>query len=210
MGSDRRLLTGMLGLALMAAACGSSSSSASPAPAASQPTAATGAPSSSTAATAAAPSGPDASFGAGAASDLEAMLPDAAGGITFKKESFDGAGVGAAAMGMDTGALAPILAANGKSISDVRMAIASPVTPSATTNAIVIALQIRGVDATKFVSLVSSTASGDLSPATVGGKQVLKTGTAGVGVVVYTKGDVLFEVLLAGDTIEEAIVAALP
>lgn len=220
MSIDRRLLAAAFGLALVVTACGgSSTSTASPAPsgtpAASQPQASEAAtseaPSASEDSTATeAPSGPDASFSEGQAGDLEALLPSEAGGIKFKKESFDGANIGASGMGMDTGELAPILKANGKTIADVRMAIASPATPSATNSAVVIAFQIRGVDATKLIDLMKGSTSGTLTPATVGGKQVLKMGESGVSAVIYTKGDVLFEVILANETTLDAIVAALP
>jgi len=218
---DRRLLAGALGLALTVAACGGSSTpNATPAPtgtqaAASQPPASGAAkseePTASEDATATAePSGPDASFSEGQAGDLEALLPDEAGGIKFRKESFDGANIGAAGFGLDTGELAPILKANGKTVADVRMAIASPVTPSATNRAIVIALQIRGIDATKLIDLASGGDATALTKATVGGKQVLKTSASGLTTVIYIKGDILFEVLLASDASVEAIVAALP
>jgi len=218
---DRRLLAGALSLALAVAACGgSSTSTATPAPtgtqaAASQPPASGAAQTEKPTASndsmeTEKPSGPDASFSEGQAGDLEAMLPDEAGGIKFKKESFDGASIGAAGFGLDTGELAPILKANGKTVADVRMAIASPVTPSATNTAVVIALQIRGIDATQLIDLASGGEAAALTKATIGGKQVQKISASGLTTVIYIKGDVLFEVLLASDAAVDAIVAALP
>jgi len=138
------------------------------------------------------------------------MLPSEAGGIKFTKQSFDGASIGTAGIGMDAGELAPILAANGKTIADVRVATAAPTDASTGQTAIVLAFQIRGVDATKFASLVAGSSATSLVPATVGGKQVQKTGTDAMAAVIYTKGDVLFEVLLADAATMDAIVAALP
>ena len=211
---DRRLLAAAIGLSLLVTACGGSPiSTASSPPVASQPAAspAGAGPGASDAAPASdVPPGADSSFDTGAAPDLEAMLPDSAGGVTFTKESFDGAGINGAGMGVDPGELAPILDANGKTAADVRMAIASPASPTATETAVVLALQIRGVEASKLVGLAESTASATFAPATVGGKQVLKSSAAGLTSVIYLKGDVLFEVLIASDATVAAIVAALP
>lgn len=215
MAIDRRILAGALGLALIVAACGGASSTPSPAPGATQAPGSTPAPTAAPTATTAVPTeaatGPDASFSEGQAGDLEALLPNEAGGIKFKKESFDGSSIATSGLEMDTGELAPILKANGKTIADVRMAIAQPAVPSATATAVVIAFQIRGVDATKFVALLTAAASDPLVAATVGGKQVQKMGTgSGFSAVIYTKGDVLFEVIGASDKNVDAIVAALP
>ena len=212
---DRRLIAGAMGLALLVGACGSPSATAtagaSAAPAQSQ-AAESVQPASQAPAASEAPvaSGPEVSFSTGAAGDLEAMLPDEAGGITFTKTSFDGANLGAAGLGVDAGELGPILSQNGKSISDVRAAIAAPTTPSATATATVFAIQIRGVDASKLTSLVTGTDASSFQQATVGGKQVLKAGTGGFNSVIYVKGDVLFDVILATDAVVEAVVAALP
>jgi hypothetical protein len=212
----RRLLAGATCLALLTAACGGAATpSASPAgppasaPAASEP--ASEAPSASdTALPSEEPSGPDASAGEGSASDLEALLPDEAGGVTFTKVSFDGASIGAAGFGLDSDTLAPILAENGKTIADVRMAIATPTSATSASTTAVLALQVRGLDAGELIGVASGTAGGSLTPATVGGKQVMKAGVSGFSVILYTKGDILFEVLLASDAVAEAILAALP
>jgi hypothetical protein len=218
---DRRLIAGALGLTLALAACGGSSTASPTASAAATP-APTQAPGSTPAPTEAptdngvdqpteAPTdnGIDPSFQAGAAGDLEALLPDEAGGIKFAKTSFDGASLGAAAMGIDTGELGPLLKANGKTINDVRVAIASPADTSGGETAMVIALQVKGVPADKLLGATGMDTS-SLTNTTVGGKQVLKAAAGGFTVIIYTKDDVLFEVLLASDPVATDIVGKLP
>jgi hypothetical protein len=217
---DRRLIAGAVGLALFVAACGGSSTATSSPGASSAP--ASQAPASQAVESAEpeseAPtnseepeaSGPDVSFSTGAAGDLEAMLPDEAGGTKFTKTSFDGADLGAAGIGMDTGELDPILGANGKTIADVRVAIASPTNPSATNTATVFAIQVRGLDASKLTDLVTGSDASSFTPATIAGKQVLKAGEGGFNSVIYVKDDILFDIILASDAATEAIVAALP
>ncbi len=215
---DRRLLAGLVGLVLVVGACGSSAAS----PTAPSPTATPGAsepaasadagqsePAASDETATEAPSGPEVSFQPGAAGDLEAMLPSSVAGLTFTKQSFDGASI-AAAVGVpiDTGDLDPILAANGKTLADVRMAIATAMSP--TSPAIVVAFQIRGLDASKVLDLLAGGSASDLTPTTVAGKQVLSLGSDMGGGVLYVKGDVAFEVILANPATLEAIVAALP
>ena len=215
---DRRLLAGLVGLVLVVGACGSSAASPtapSPTstPGASEPAASADAGQSEPAASdepaTEAPSGPEVSFQPGAAGDLEAMLPSSVAGLTFTKQSFDGASI-ASAVGVpiDTGDLDPILAANGKTLADVRMAIATAMSP--TSPAIVVAFQIRGLDASKMLDLLAGGSASDLTPTTVAGKQVLSLGSDMGGGVLYTKGDVAFEVILANPATLEAIVAALP
>ncbi|MHB8893318.1 MAG: hypothetical protein ACYC65_14890 [Candidatus Limnocylindrales bacterium] len=217
---DRRLIAGALGVSLILAACGGSSTASSSAAPTGSPTAATDAPAPTEAAESAsaeptelatedATSGIEPSFVPGAASDLEAMLPDEAAGVKFQKSSFDGASLGILGSGIDTAELEPILKANGKTINDIRVAIAGPVDTTATDGGMVIAFQIRGLDASKFMAAMSVDPAA-MTDATIGGKQVLQTGTAGFLVIVYTKGDVLFEVLLASDAVAESILSQLP
>jgi hypothetical protein len=223
MSIDRRLIAGALGLALALSACGGSGTGASSAPATAAPTQAATAAAPTEAPASAEPtdqptdeptdqpasSGYEPSLAPGAASDLENMLPDEAGGVKFQKTSFDGASLGLAGAGIDTAELGPILKANGKTISDVRFAIAAPASGTGTETAMVFAFQIRGVDATKFMDAMGTKAA-DLTSATIGGKQVLTAGAGGFGVIAYPKGDVLFEILLASDTLSKAILAKLP
>jgi hypothetical protein len=216
MSIDRRIAAALVGLVLAVAACGGSSNAsptnapasqaAASAPAASEPAASE--PAASEPAATEAPSGPEVSFQPGAAGDLEAMLPSKVGTLTFTKQSFDGASIATAGVPIDAGELDPILSANGKTVADVRMAIATAMDP--TSPAIVVALQVKGLDASKLLDLMSGSSASSLTPATIGGKQVLSLGSDMGGGVVYTKGDVAFEVLLASPSNLDAIVAALP
>ena len=119
MSLQRRVLAGAVGIALLAAACGGGTSSPAASggpgdstPPASQPA---GASDAVTPSPTDSPAASDASFepsySAGAAPDLEAMIPDSAGGTTYAKVSFDGASLGVAGLGVDSGELDPILKA---------------------------------------------------------------------------------------------------
>lgn len=211
---DRRVLAGAMGIALFVAACGGSSASpaasAAPpsSPAAESPAAGTPAPADSPAASG---SSFEPSFTTGAAADLEAMLPDKAGTTTYTKTSFDGASLGVAGLGVDSGSLDPILQANGKTIADVRVAMATPATPSATDTSQIVAFQVKGLDASKLIPLFAPTDSGTtMTPTTISGKQVLQAAAPGFSSVAYVKGDVLFLVILASAAQVQEIVAALP
>jgi hypothetical protein len=217
MAADRRVLAGALGLALIVAACGSSSASVAPTSAATEPAASVAvseAPAESTEAQASDDTGgPEASFTAGGAAALEAMLPDSAGGQTFTKTSFDGASIaGAAGLGFDAGELDPILKANGKSIQDVKMAIAAPANAgSTTTPTVIIALQVNGLDASKLAELAGVQAgAGQMTDATISGKPVKKFGAGAFSGAAYVKDDVLFEILFADDAALADILSKLP
>ena len=230
-----RLVAGAVGLALAVAACGGASTGG---PGASAATGGPGASAAATAAAATAappvaeptdvpetaeapePTGEpgatddgsgagDPSFVPGAASDLEAMLPDEAGGMTYQKTSFEGSSLGVVANTIDTAKLDPILKASGKTISDVRLALASPIGGSSADAGMAIAFQIRGLDATRFLEAMGADPT-TMARTSVGGKDVFKGGVDGMSVVIYPKGDVLFEVLLASDRVAESIVSQLP
>jgi hypothetical protein len=221
---DRRLLAGALGLSFILAACGGSSTGGSGATAA---PGATGAPATAAAGPTDAPeateaagteepasteeatSGNQPSLVPGAASDLEAMLPSEAGGVKYQKSSFDGASLGMLGGSIDTAELDPILKANGKTINDVRVAIAAPLDSANTEAGMVIAFQIRGVDAAKFMAAMGADV-GSMTKTTIGGKDVYQSGAGGFGVIVYPKNDVLFEILMASDKVSESIVSQLP
>jgi hypothetical protein len=222
---DRRLLAGALGLALAVAACGGSSPAGSSATAAPVATGAaataaaqsTDAPEATEAAGTEEPagseeptaSGAEPSLVPGAAADLEAMLPSEAAGVKYQKSSFDGASLGMLGGSIDTTELDPILKASGKTINDVRVAIAAPVDSTSTDGGMVVAFQIKGVDAAKFISAMGADPA-TMTKVTIGGKQVLQTGSSGFTMIAYTKDDVLFEVLLASDKVTESIVSQLP
>lgn len=204
--TDRRLLVGAAGLALILAACGGAST-ATPAPATAagstpEPVATTNAATPAPAET----EEPDVSLMPGAAGDLEALLPDQAGGLTFTKTSFDGSQLGIAGLGVDTGDLAPILEKYNKNVGDVRFAMATS-TDSATP-AIVMAFQLQGVPGTEMQELM--TGGSDLTPSTIAGKQVLTTGAGPMGGAFYSKDDVAYAVILATPEALEEIIAALP
>jgi len=224
MSIDRRLLAGALGIVMAVAACGGSSS-ASPgsttAPA--TPAAVTPAPTVAAATDVPEPTdvpgaepsptddgtGADPSFAAGAAGDLEAMLPDEAGGVKYQKSSFDGASIGMLAGSVDTAQLDPILKANGKTVNDVRVAIATPADSSSSTAGMVVAFQIRGLDASKFLEAMGADPT-TMTRTSIGGKDVYQAGAGGFGAVVYPKDDIVFEILLADPKVTEAILSKLP
>jgi hypothetical protein len=223
MPTSRRLLAGAFGLALAVAACGGSSA-ASSAPAASSSSggsAATTAPAMTEAPAAsdnAQPSDAAASdssgggvpsFAAGAASDLEAMLPDQAGGVTFTKLSFDGANMGMLSGSIDTTEIDPLLKKYGKTLADVSIAMATPADSSATATGTLIAIRIKGVPAAEILGLTNTDLS-SMTKTTIGGKDVYSEGGGGMNVIVYPKDDVLFEVVLTSDAVAKEVLAKLP
>lgn len=214
---DRRLLAGVLGLALLVGACGSTASSASPASSAAPSTAASQsaepsvAPSDGTPSSGPSDGGPEVSFAPGAASDLEGMLPDTIGTTKFIKESFDGAQIANAGSLFDAATLDPVFTKYGKTVADVRMAIgqAIPLTSSPTDIAVVIAIQLRGVPASQFVNDIDQTQLADATKKTIGGKDVyIKTDSA-VTTMYYFKDDILFLITASSDN-ASAILAKLP
>lgn len=210
-----RLCGTLVGLALVVGACGGASTpTASPAApateAASSVEPASPAPSTAAASTEPAGSGPQVSLQPGAATDLEAMLPDDVNGTTLRKGSFDGSSLAASGVPLDTGGLAPILKATGKTVADVRMAIGSPADQASLGKLTIVALQIRGVPAESLLPLFPNGATQGMQKATVGGKSVLQAGATGFSVLIYLKGDVLFYVLGADPTLTEAAVSKLP
>ena len=209
MTTDRRLLSGALGLALLVAACGgsaattpSTSSAASSAPGASvasQAPAASQAP--GTSATI-----PDISLAPGNAADLEAMIPSTVGTLTLQKTSFDGASIPLSGTPFNNSQLDPLLAKYHKSLADLRFAMG--VAASGTGMTIVYALQLRGVPATEFMTgLDTGTSTSD--QLSLSGKTVYGTTGAGMSSIIYPKDDVVFMVV-ASDKDAAAIVAALP
>lgn len=212
---DRRALAISLAAALLAAACGGGSA-ATPTPAASAQ--ASEAPASAAASEAAASqepassdngSAPGVSLAPGTATQLEAMLPSSVGGVAFAKTSFGG-GTLPAVVPVDSGELGTFLQANGKTMADVSLAMATP-TDTSKAGTFVMAFQVKGVDGTKLADVLAGTGSSGLQQTTVGGKQVQQAGAAGFGFTLYIKGDVVFYILAVGDaSLTEGILAALP
>ena len=145
----------------------------------------------------------------GSAPALEAMLPASVNGVTFERTSFGGA---AWPTGIPIGEsdLTTFLQQNGKTLSDVSIAMATP-TDATKAGTFLMAFQVKGVDGTKLAQVLGATNGSDLTSSTVGGKQVLEAGIPGMGIVLYVKGDVVFYVLALGDaSLTDAIVSALP
>lgn len=214
MSFDRRALAFSLAVALLAAACGGTA--ATPTPAASAQ--ASEAPASAAASEAAASqepastddgSVPNVSLAPGTATELESMLPSNVGGVAFAKTSFGG-GVLPATVPVDSGELGTFLQANGKTLADVSLAMATP-TDTSKAGTFVMAFQVKGVDGTKLADVLAGTGSSGLQQTTVGGKQVQQAGAGGFGFTLYVKGDVVFYILAIGDaSLTEGILAALP
>jgi hypothetical protein len=241
---SRFMLGAALAAGLLVSGCGSSST---PAPSAGAPTtnapttATTSAPATSVPTAVVPPSAssepssppaPSASAGAsasatptaatpslspGQAADLEALLPSTVNGAALTKESFDGAAVkGAVTAGAS---LDKLLADNGKTVADLRVATASSGADSPTVQAALIALQIKGLAGTvTLAALKDGMGAPSLAAATIGGKSVLReTVTQGEQdqvIDLYVKDDVLYDIMLAvptGDTaIEASVLQALP
>jgi hypothetical protein len=214
MSFDRRALAFSLAVALLVAACGGTA--ATPTPAASAQ--ASEAPASAAASEAAASqepastdngSVPNVSLAPGTATELESMLPSNVGGVAFAKTSFGG-GALPATVPVDSGELGTFLQANGKTLADVSLAMATP-TDTSKAGTFVMAFQVKGVDGTKLADVLAGTGSSGLQQTTVGGKQVQQAGAGGFGFTLYVKGDVVFYILAIGDaSLTEGILAALP
>ena len=214
MSFDRRALAFSLAVALLAAACGGTA--ATPTPAASAQ--ASEAPASAAASEAAASqepastdngSVPNVSLAPGTATELESMLPSSVNGVAFAKTSFGG-GALPATVPVDSGELGTFLQANGKTLADVSLAMATP-TDTSKAGTFVMAFQVKGVDGTKLADVLAGTGSSGLQQTTVGGKQVQQAGAGGFGFTLYVKGDVVFYILAIGDaSLTEGILAALP
>ena len=194
----------VFGIALVVGSCGGAASPAgSAAPAATR--ALVSQPAATMPAVPAATEAPAA--GLHSAPDLEAMLPDRVGGVELQKLSFGGTSFAFdAGAPFDSSALDPFLKANGKTIADVRLAIARPV--DAVNGALattILALQVKGIDAAQL----SNASGGSLGPATatvIGGKQVLQTGTT----FTYFKDDIAFTLLLPNPGDAAEVLSALP
>ena len=205
---DRRLLGAALGFALVVAACSSSPSSSAAASAAPSAASSQAAAASADASSAPNVSMPDISLAPGAASDLEGMLPSTVGQVTFQKTSVDGSQIAGAGTPFDTSKMDPTLSKYGKTIADVRMAIATGTGGSGAIPDEVFAIQLKGVPATQWASDADSSLAAS-STITVGGKQVLGSSVGGMTSGVYLKDDIMFMVI-ASDADAAQIFTALP
>jgi len=215
---DRRALAGALAALLLVAACGGSATqapAATPAPGATETPTETPAPAETQEPTETqAPedtAGPDVSLVPGAASDLEAKLPSEVNGVTFQKGSFNGSNVpGGIPIGEGDDDFAKFLSDNGKSLNDVRIAIASP-TDTEAAGSLVMAIQIKGTPSDKLLAFATKDSS-DMEKSTVGGKEVYGAAAGGFGAYFYVKDDVIFYILsMGGDaSLAEGILRQLP
>jgi hypothetical protein len=215
---DRWALGGALAAIVLVAGCGSSSTPAptvapnggsTSAPASVAPAASSAAAASEQPAATDNGSLPGGGLLPGSAPELEAMLPSSVNGVAFQKTSFGGS-AWPAGIPIGQSDLETFLQQNGKSLSDVSIAMATP-TDTSKAGTFLMAFQVKGVDGTKLADVLGGTSGSDLTAATVGGKQVLQAGLPGMGVVLYVKNDVVFYVLALGDaSLTDAIVAALP
>jgi hypothetical protein len=212
---DRRALGGALAMLLLVAACGGGASQApTTEPGTSQP--ATEAPTATPEETPAAGTPEpaeteEATLQPGAAGDLEALLPAEVNGVAFEKASFDGGSVpGGIPLGEGDDDFAAFLADNGKSISDVNVAIAST-TDSAASGSFVMAIQVEGVSGDKLAEFATGGMDG-AEQTTIGGKTVYGSGMAGFAAYVYPKGDTVFYVFSVGSdaSLAEGILSQLP
>jgi hypothetical protein len=211
----RRALAGAFAAILLVAACGGGATTApTNGPGASAPVeteAPTQAPAETPTETPQAAATSEPSLVPGAAGDLEALLPSEVSGVAFEKSSFDGQTVpGGIPLGQGDDDFAKFLAENGKSLSDIKIAVATPADQAAGAGTLVMAIQVAGVPSDKLVEFATG-GSSDVEKTTVGGKQVWGGGMEGFGAYFYAKDDVIFYVLsVGGADLSEGILAALP
>jgi hypothetical protein len=206
---DRRLLAGLVVLAVVTAACGSVTESVVIGPTlAPQPTNQGGQPTSRPVQPGDQPTPSASGFGnettSAGALELEKQLPDQVGAETFSKVSFNGATQGLAGAPFTASKLDPFLKDSGKGMKDITWAIGR-----GSAGSTVMAVELAAVDATRTMAALGP-GSDQLGDATMGGKAVKRGGAEGFWVVLYPKGDILFWVQCPDTTQLEAIVAALP
>lgn len=214
---DRRALAGALAALILVAACGGSatqSPGATQAPSATQAPAATQAPTDTQAPNATETPGSsfEASFVPGAAGDLEALLPSDVNGVKFTKTSFTGESIPAGVPIGDSD-LEKLLADNGKSLRDVRVAMASAAdTTGGSAGSLVMAIQIKGIDSGKLSAwALTSFGNSTGQKTTLGGKEVYGTSTPGMAAYLYVKNDIVFYIVAIGTTnLAEGILSQLP
>ena len=214
---DRTALAGAVAALLLVAACGGSASSA--------PTTGPGASSTPAAAESQSPAetqepvgtseptqgGLEPSLIPGAAGDLEARLPSEVNGVKFQKVSFDGASIpGGIPIGDGNDDLTKFLADNGKSLSDVKVAMATPL-DAAASGSLVMAIQVKGAPSDKLLAWATK-GTDSAEKTTIGGKEVYGAAAGGFGAYFYVKDDVVYYILsMDGDAkLAEGILKQLP
>ena len=215
MTTDRRLVGAALSLALVLAACGGSAASqaatSAPGGATSTPGGATPAATDASATQSTEASAPAISLTPGNASALEAMIPDKVGTTTITKTSFDYSTIPWSSLSsmFGSGDLDKVLKENGKTLADVKFAMGVSTNAGATgMPTMVYALQVSGLDASKFVSQLDS-GYASASNLQVGGKTVKGELGGGFGTITYVHGDVVF-IAVATEADLNTLVAALP
>jgi hypothetical protein len=214
--SNRRLLAGAFALAVVLAACGGSGSkSAAPTAAATdngngganpteQPT------EKPTEQGGTKPTEAPLSFEPGTATELEKLIPSKIGTIEITKTSLDFGGIPWAAFGGGNGSsMEEILKANGKTLADVKFAVGMGTTSgSSGLPTMIYAMQVKGLDAAKFVEAVDG-GYADAPELAIGGKKPHGNINGGFGTVTYLHDDIVFQVIAAEADLNE-IMAALP
>ena len=89
-----------------------------------------------------------------------------------------------------TTTLATFLSDNGKTLRDVKVAVASPTDSSSGAGTVVMAIQVEGVSEDKLLAWAAEHHGPSAEKTTVGGKEVYGAGAAGFGAYVYVKDDV--------------------
>ncbi len=219
MSTDRRLIAGVVALGVIVAACGGSGSkTAAPTDAGnggtgnnptSQPTSqpTDGGNGGSTSQ----PTDAGFSLLPGNATDLAKMIPDKVGGVDITKTSFDYSTIPWASLGGggDGTGIEKTLKDNGKTLADIAFAMGIAKTPSTTgLPTIIYALQVKGLDASKFVDGFDSSYATN-PELTAGGKKVHGAITSGFANVTYLHNDVVFMIIASEKDLND-IVSALP
>lgn len=218
MNQSRRLLAVAFGLAIVVAACGGSSAT----PAATSGAGATTAPAPTTAPAATdvptdVPAATDGGGGSVATEDPSALnglaktLPEEANGVKYQRAGYDGSQMGmlGAAAGLSSDQLGKVLSDNGKTLTDVNFAIATPATSGSTAGGMIYAIQVKGLPATKWMSSMGQDPTA--SPKSkVGGKDVYGQAAGGFGMFAYPKDDALYLLILVDEKQAAAILSKLP
>lgn len=214
---DRRAAAVALASLLLVAACGGGATTAPTAAPADTPVPATEAPATEAPATEAPVATPEPAAtdggsvpgGPGTAADLEALLPSEVDGVAFEKSSFDGATFpGGIPIGGGDDEFLQFLEDNGKSLQDLRVAIAST-TDSSSAGSLVMALQVQGLPGDKLLEFATEDMADQKT--TIGGKEAYGAGMGGFGAYVYPKDDVVYYVLVMGGAdLAEGIFQQLP